>query len=93
MNMKHVAGENKGNIVIYTLSTCGWCKKAKAFLNELGVEYYYADVDLIGGSEKNEVLEAVKKHNPKCSFPTLVFNDNSCVVGFDEQRIREALKP
>ncbi len=27
MSMQHVEGENKGDVVLYALSTCGWCKK------------------------------------------------------------------
>lgn len=29
MKLEHVDGENKGNIVLFALSTCGWCKKNK----------------------------------------------------------------
>ena len=42
-----VPGENKGHkVTLYALSTCGWCKKTKKFLDELGVEYEYVYVDL-----------------------------------------------
>lgn len=27
MKLEHVDGENKGNIILFALSTCGWCKK------------------------------------------------------------------
>jgi len=29
--------------------------------------------------------------NPRCSFPTLSI-DGKCIVGFDEQKIRESVK-
>jgi glutaredoxin len=77
---------------LYALSTCPWCKKTKKLLDDLGVEYEYADVDLLAGDEKNEVINVVKKWNPRSSFPTLVVNDSLCVVGFEEDKIREALK-
>ena len=91
MEMKHVEGENRGDIKLYTLSTCGWCKKVKGLLGELGVEYSYIDVDLLEGNDKKEVMDEVKRHNPECSFPTLVINDKKCIVGFKEDQIRVAI--
>ena len=91
MGMAHVAGKNKGDITLYALSTCVWCRKTKQFLEELGVEYHYVEVDLLQGEEKAKTTEEVKKLNPRCSFPTLSINDQ-CIVGFDEKKIEEALK-
>ena len=90
MELNHVAGENRGKIMLYALSTCIWCRRAKEFLDELGVEYDYVDVDLLQGEEKNRTTEEVKKLNPRCSFPTLAINAQ-CIVGFDEKKIEEAL--
>jgi len=92
MAVKHVAGKKAGKVMLYALSTCVWCNKTKRLLNELGVEYDYTDVDLLAGAEKEATMEAVRKHNPACSFPTLVINDKKCIVGFKENDIREALK-
>lgn len=92
MDIKHVDGKNKGTVFVYALSTCGWCRKAKAFLNEQGVEYSYVDVDLESGEERNKALELVRKWNPNTSFPTIVVNDSSCIVGFDPEKIKETLK-
>ena len=91
MQMKHIEGEKKGDVKLYALSTCGWCKKTKGLLGELEVEYSYIDVDLLEGSDKKEVMDEVKRHNPKCSFPTLVINDKKCIVGFKEDQIKEAI--
>ena len=32
MALQHVAGKNKGHIVLYALSTCPWCGKTKKLL-------------------------------------------------------------
>ncbi len=88
MNMKHIPGKNRGHIMLYALSTCGWCKKTKRLLNELGVEYYYLDVDLLGKKEKDEAMKTVKRHNPQRSFPTTIIDDKKCIVGFDEDEIK-----
>ena len=92
MDLKHVPGKNLGHIVLYALSTCPWCKKTKQLLSDMGVEYDYADVDLMTADEKDKTMRIVEKWNPRCSFPTLLINDNKCIVGFQEDEIRKALK-
>jgi len=91
MEIEHVEGENKGKIFLYALSTCGWCKKTKEFLNNLGLEYSYIFVDLLEGKDKDETVDKIMKWNPRCSFPTLVINDEKCIVGYNEDEIREVL--
>ncbi len=92
MAMEHVEGKNKGNIVLYALSTCGWCKKTRMLLEELGIEYDYVYVDLTEGAERSKVIEDVQKWNPQLSFPTVVINNKDVIVGFKEDEIREKLK-
>jgi glutaredoxin-like protein NrdH len=89
--MEHVDGENKANLILYALSTCVWCKKTKAFLNDLRVGYDYVNVDELVGEERDRALAGLQRWNPKCSFPSLVVNSDTCVVGYDEKKIREAL--
>ena len=91
MGLTHVGGKNAGHVVIYALSTCPWCKKTKKLLDDLGVEYYFEDIDLLQETEKQQMMEAVKKWNPACSFPTMVIDDSKCIVGFKEDQIRGAL--
>ena len=90
VDKKHVKGENRGEIVLFALSTCGWCKKTKRLLNELSIEYYYVDIDLLKGDEREKTLKEMESFNPRCTFPTLVINDQ-CIVGFKEEKIREVL--
>jgi len=92
MAMKHVEGKNKGKIVVYALSTCPWCQKTKRLLDELGIDYYFEDVDLAGPNDRKRINEVFSKWNPQQSFPTIVINDTRCIIGFKEQDIREAVK-
>jgi glutaredoxin len=92
MSVNNVEGTVKGQVTLYALSTCGWCKKTKGLLNELGVAYSYTDVDTLTGAEREGVMDEVRKWNPACSFPTLVINGNNCIVGFQEDEIRNLLK-
>lgn len=91
MNIVKVDGENKGEIFIYTLSTCGWCKKTKSFLNQLGVAYRYVDVDLVPESEEEEVVEELKKWNKDTSFPTMIIGEKLVIVGFQPEKVKDAL--
>ncbi len=91
IKIEHIKGKNKGKILLYALSTCIWCKKTKDFLNSLGVEYSYIFVDLMDESDKDRIMDEVKKWNPACSFPTIVINDKQCIVGYKEDIIKEAL--
>jgi glutaredoxin len=90
LQVEHLEGKNKGKIMLYALSTCGWCRKTKELLNELGVEYDYIYVDLLEDEDKDTAMDEVKKWNPRLSFPTLLIDDK-CIVGFKEDEIREAL--
>ncbi len=89
--MQHVPGENRGRIVFYGLSTCGWCEKTKKFLDSLGAEYSYLYVDLLEGEERESIMNEVRRWNPRYSFPTVVINDEVCVVGYNEQKIKKAI--
>lgn len=89
---KHVQGIKKGNVLIYALSTCQWCRRTKELLSEMGIDYYYIDVDLVTGDEQKEAIENIKKFNPACSFPTMVINERESIVGFDDEKIRDKFK-
>jgi len=78
------------NIKLYSLSTCSHCKSTKKFLSSCNVTYDFTDVDLLTGDERSEAVKAVKKYNPRCSFPTIVIG-NKVVIGFDENKLKEAL--
>ena len=93
MSVNHVEGEDKGHVMLYALSTCGWCKKSKGLLEEMKVDFYYTNVDQLEGDERMEALEDLKKWNPRRSFPSLVINNSQCIIGYDENQIRKALKP
>lgn len=91
MQVKHVEGKNVADIMLYTLSTCIWCKKTKQLLKELGVEYSYIDVDVLTTEEKRNVSEEIEKWNAAVSFPTLVLNNKEVILGFQPEEIKEKL--
>ncbi|NMB76544.1 MAG: glutaredoxin family protein [Myxococcales bacterium] len=78
-------------IHLYALSTCGWCRKTKKFLEDHGQAFSCDDVDLLTGPDKERVTNEVVRFNPRRSYPTVVIDDKVVIVGFDEERLREAL--
>lgn len=77
---------------MYALSTCAWCRRTKRFLEENGVEYDFVDVDLLSGEERRAKKAEMKEWNPSGSFPTVVVDDNQVIIGFNKDRLREALE-
>jgi glutaredoxin-like protein NrdH len=92
METNRVDGSDPSEVTLFTLSTCIWCKKTKALLKEMDVSYQCIDVDLLEGAEREKALDELKRFNPRCSFPSLVVNHSTCIIGFDEPKIKEALK-
>ena len=88
VEVKHTKGQNKGKVMLYALSTCIWCGKTKKLLGDLNVEYDCIDVDLQGYDEQQEILKEIKKYNPAGGFPTMIIDGKDCIVGFDEEKIR-----
>ena len=87
----HVPGRKEGDVLLYALSTCGWCRKTKDLLDSLGVEYDYIYIDQLDGDTKKEAVERLKVWNPNTSFPTMVINNDKSIIGYQEQRIRQEL--
>jgi glutaredoxin-like protein NrdH len=86
-----VEGTAKGDIVLYTLSTCMWCRMAKDLLKDMGVAYRYVDVDLLEAPEKELARQEIRKWNPKGSYPTIVIDNRTSISGYDEAEIKEKI--
>ncbi len=81
-----VEGTRKDHAIsLYTLSTCGFCKKAMAFLGRQGFSYRYIHVDLIPRERKTAIKKVLKESfNQDVAFPFAVIDDTSHLVGFIE---------
>ena len=89
--LRHVPGENKGDVLLFALSTCELCRRTKNLLGDLGVAYRFVDVDLLDDLAKDEAMRELKRCNPTRSFPTLVINRDQCILDYDEAQIRQAM--
>jgi glutaredoxin len=75
----------------YGLSTCVWCKRTRQLLEENDVAFDFIYVDLLQGEERNQTIEKVRQWNSAGSFPTVVVNEETCIVGYKPDEIKEAL--
>lgn len=92
MKFNKVEGKNVCEIKIFTLSTCGWCKKTKQYLKDLGLGFSYVDVDLLEGVDREETEKELAKWNPEMSFPTIVIDNAKCIIGFQPEELDELSK-
>ena len=81
----------KTKIKLYTLSTCSHCNRAKRFFKDCGINVEFTDVDLLAGTERERIMDEVRKLNPDCSFPTICIDD-VIIVGFNEEKLKKALE-
>ncbi len=81
-----VPGSVKGHeITVYALSTCGFCKRALAFLNQRGLAYRYIYMDMIPLETKAEAKKALKERfKDDVAFPFAVIDGDKHLVGFVE---------
>lgn len=89
MNLNELPFENvqgsrrDHDVVIYALSTCGFCKRAISFLKDKDYSFKYIHLDEISVETKNEVKQILRekfKENP--AFPFAVIDDKSHLIGF-----------
>ncbi len=77
-------------VILYSLSTWPYCKKAKQLLAEKKVDYDCVEVDQISGDEQKKAVDEVKRLTGRSSFPVIVINEK-VIQGFNQEEIEEAL--
>lgn len=79
------------SIVFYGLSTCIHCKHTREFLEQHHIPFEIHYVDLAEGTERESLLKKIREYNPNVSFPTLVIDGSTVIIGFQKDAIAEAL--
>lgn len=77
-------------ITLYSLTTCTFCQAIKKMLDDLEISCQCIQADELPDKEKARVLKELKKINPKCSFPTVVVDDE-VIIGYKVQEIKETI--
>lgn len=78
-------------LILFALSTCVWCRRTRQLLDSLGVAYHYVYMDRLTGEAARRAEADLTHWNPRSSFPTLVVDERTVIVGYAESKIREAL--
>ncbi len=80
-------------ILVFSLTTCPYCKAVRRFLKEHNADFLYIEVDDLSDDDYAQAMEIVIKHNPKKSFPTIVFGKTGeAVIGLEKEHLAEALQ-
>jgi glutaredoxin-like YruB-family protein len=72
-------------VILYTTPTCTYCKSAKAFFEEHGVEYEEIDVS----QDVQKAQELIEKTG-QTGVPVIEI-DGEVIIGFDKRRLARAL--
>jgi len=73
------------SVIVYSTPTCPFCGRAKQFLKDNNV--VFEDIDV---SENEEKAQEMIKKSGQMGVPVLDI-DGEIVVGFDKDRIKQAL--
>jgi len=73
------------NVTIYSTPTCSYCKAAKEFFDEKGVEYTEHNV-AEDAEKRNEMIEK----SGQMGVPVITIDDE-LTVGFDQGKLSEML--
>jgi glutaredoxin len=77
-------------VLMYTLSTCPWCRKTKQYFTDHKVPFQYVDYDLQSVQEQEKIEQEMKKRGGALSFPWVLIGDD-LVVGWNPAKYDELL--
>lgn len=77
-------------VMMFTLSTCPWCKKTKKWFNDNNIPFDFVDYDLAGVDEQKRIQEKVTAEHMSLSFP-IVYIDDIVIQGYNPDRYSNAL--
>jgi mycoredoxin len=75
------------SFVMYSTPWCGYCKRLKSQLADLGISFDEINIEEIPGSA--EIVEKVNGGNQ--TVPTLVFSDGSAMTNPSAKQVQEKL--
>ncbi len=79
------ANANSDEIKLYMTTWCGYCRKARQLLEDLGSDFEELDVE----SDKDAAEEHWALTGGRGGVPVVTFGDNA-ILGFDAASIKEA---
>ena len=92
MNWTKVEGQDKGEIQVYALSTCIWCRRAKELFESAQVAFSYIYVDRLEGEERSEAMAEMESMTSDVAFPLIVHNRETVIKGFQEDALKGIIR-
>ena len=77
-------------VLMYALSTCPWCAKAKKFFADNNVPYDCTDYDMVDEAEQERIMDDMVNHGGSGSFPYVRIGED-VVVGWNPEKYAELL--
>ncbi len=78
-------------VILYTLSTCPWCRKTKRFFQEKNIPFEFTDYDLADEATQERIGSEMLKYTDHIAFP-FVKIDDKVVIGYNPEKFEELLK-
>ena len=75
------------SFTMYTTEWCGYCKRLKNQLNEIGIHFDEINIEEVPGTA--EIVEKVNGGNR--TVPTLVFTDGTAMTNPSAKQVQEKL--
>ena len=79
------------DVMMYTQSTCPWCKKAKKYFTKKGIPFDFIDYDIATDEQKAMIRKEMSERNVTLAFPYVRIGEKA-VVGYDPDKYEEMLK-
>jgi glutaredoxin len=77
-------------VVIYALSTCPWCKKARKFFLEKNIIVEYLEYDKVDEETRKSIKEDCSHFMEELAFPVVKAGED-VVVGYDPKKYSSLL--
>ena len=77
-------------VTIYSLTTCGWSRKAKAYFEERGIPFYAIEYDMAGPDLQRKIGAEMREHGAE-GFPYVKIGVQ-VVKGYDAESFARLLK-
>ncbi len=77
-------------VTIYSLTTCGWSKKTKAFFKQRGVDAFVIEYDMAGPDLQSKISAEMRKHGAD-GFPFVKIGRH-VIKGYDPASFERLLK-
>jgi mycoredoxin len=76
------------SFTMYSTEWCGYCKRLKSQLNEIGITFEEINIEEVPGTA--EIVEKVNGGNR--TVPTLVFSDGTAMTNPSAKQVQEKLQ-